>query len=83
MKNNKTNEGAVNLIVKTLKDIDVDGETMQEILKRVGMDDQMRSQLSCGARETLQDLYGNIDDDQLTLGEILEVIEQVSETLES
>lgn len=35
----------VQLIITTLRDIDVDGETMQFILKKVGMEDQMLKQL--------------------------------------
>ena len=32
-------------IITMLRDIDVDGETMQYILKKVGMEDQMLKQL--------------------------------------
>jgi len=35
----------VDQIIQQLKDIDVDGETMQYILEQVGMDDQMHRQL--------------------------------------
>lgn len=35
----------VDQIIQQLKDIDVDGETMQHILEQVGMDDQMHRQL--------------------------------------
>ena len=35
----------VDQIIQQLKDIDVDGETMQYILEKVGMDDQMHRQL--------------------------------------
>jgi hypothetical protein len=35
----------VQLIINTLRDIDVDGETMQFILEKVGMEDQMLKQL--------------------------------------
>ena len=35
----------VDQIIQQLKDIDVDGETMQYILENVGMDDQMHRQL--------------------------------------
>ena len=35
----------VHEIITMLKDIDVDGETMQYILKKVGMEDQMLRQL--------------------------------------
>ena len=35
----------VEQIIQTLKDLDVDGETMEYIIKSVGMDDQMANQL--------------------------------------
>ena len=35
----------VQLVIDTLRDIDVDGETMQFILQKVGMEDQMLKQL--------------------------------------
>ena len=35
-------------VIATLKDIDVDGETMQFILKEVGMEEQMQHQLTPG-----------------------------------
>jgi hypothetical protein len=35
-------------VIATLKDIDVDGETMQFILKEVGMEEQMQHQLTSG-----------------------------------
>ena len=35
----------VQLVIDTLRDIDVDGETMQFILEKVGMEDQMLKQL--------------------------------------
>lgn len=38
----------VEMIIETLKAIDVDGETMQYILEKVGMDEQMRHQLTPG-----------------------------------
>ena len=38
----------VEMIIKTLKDIDVDGETMQYILKEIGMEEQMLHQLTPG-----------------------------------
>ena len=36
----------VEMVISTLRDIDVDGETMEYILKEVGMEDQMMSQLT-------------------------------------
>ena len=38
----------VKMIIFTLKDIEIDGETMQYILEQVGMDEQMRHQLTPG-----------------------------------
>ena len=38
-------ERAVDTIILKLKEIEVDGETMQNILEQVGMDDQMLTQL--------------------------------------
>ena len=38
----------VEMVIKTLKDIDIDGETMQYILEKVGMDEQMQHQLTPG-----------------------------------
>ena len=38
----------VETVIKYLKDIDVDGETMEYILKSVGMEQQMLSQLTKG-----------------------------------
>jgi len=41
-----TADYGVNVIINILKDIEVDGETMQYILYRVGMERQMLKQLS-------------------------------------
>ena len=38
----------IEMVIKTLQDIEVDGETMQYILKKVGMDEQMLHQLTPG-----------------------------------
>ncbi len=38
----------VEMVIKTLKEIDVDGETMQYILEQVGMEEQMQHQLTPG-----------------------------------
>ena len=35
----------VELIIKLLNEMDVDGETMEYILRKVGMEDQMANQL--------------------------------------
>jgi hypothetical protein len=38
----------VEMVIKTLQSIDIDGETMQYILEAVGMDEQMQQQLTPG-----------------------------------
>ena len=38
----------VEMVIKTLQEIDVDGETMQYILEKVGMEEQMLHQLTPG-----------------------------------
>jgi len=37
--------GVVNKAIEDLKRIDIDGETMQHIIEKLGMDDQMLRQL--------------------------------------
>ena len=37
-----TTRQKVEMVIKILQDIDVDGETMQYILEKVGMDDQIQ-----------------------------------------
>ena len=37
--------GVVNKTIEDLKRIDIDGETMQHIIEKLGMDDQMLRQL--------------------------------------
>jgi hypothetical protein len=44
----ETKSKAVEMVIKTLQDIDIDGETMQYILEKVGMDEQMLHQLTPG-----------------------------------
>ena len=39
------NEARINCVIQILKEMDVDGETMQYILEQVGMNDQMLRQL--------------------------------------
>jgi hypothetical protein len=39
------NADKVKKIIELIKEIDIDGETMQYILEKVGMDEQMYSQL--------------------------------------
>jgi hypothetical protein len=43
------NEFKTNFIIQFLKEMDVDGETMQYILEQVGMDEQMLRQLVMNA----------------------------------
>ena len=38
----------VEMVIKALQEIDVDGETMEYILKEVGMEEQMQHQLTPG-----------------------------------
>lgn len=45
---NPTVKQKVEMIIATLKDIDIDGETMEYILKEVGMEEQMLHQLTPG-----------------------------------
>lgn len=45
MERNSKNEKKVESIIDILKEIDVDGETMQYILSKVGMESQMLKQL--------------------------------------
>ena len=47
-------------VINTLKDIDVDGETMQYILQKVGMEDQMLKQLVGTANEEDLNYYLNL-----------------------
>jgi hypothetical protein len=39
------NEARINCVIQILKEMDIDGETMQYILEQVGMNDQMLRQL--------------------------------------
>ena len=43
-----TVKSKVEMVIKTLKSIDIDGETMQYILEQIGMDEQMLHQLTPG-----------------------------------
>jgi len=45
MNKSESNEDRVNYIIQTLDEMEVDGETMQYILKQVGMEWQMLRQL--------------------------------------
>jgi hypothetical protein len=47
----------VNRVVNILREIDVDGETMQYIIKKVGMEEQMLKQLVGTAQEEALDYY--------------------------
>ena len=45
MTKSENNEDRVNYIIQMLSEMDVDGETMQYIIKQVGMEEQMLRQL--------------------------------------
>ena len=50
----------VHEIITMLRDIDVDGETMQYILQKVGMEDQMLKQLIGSADDYQINWYNNL-----------------------
>ena len=50
----------VNRVINILKDIDVDGETMQYIIEKVGMEDQMLKQLIGTADDYQINWYTNL-----------------------
>ena len=50
----------VHEIINMLRDIDVDGETMQYILEKVGMEDQMLKQLIGSADDYQINWYTNL-----------------------
>jgi hypothetical protein len=50
----------VHEIINMLRDIEVDGETMQFILEKVGMEDQMLKQLISTAEERDLNYYLNL-----------------------
>lgn len=58
MMKDQKNKSVIEAIIKNLKDIEVDGETMQHILEQVGMDEQMHHQLimSFPVGQTMQEL---------------------------
>ena len=45
MTKSENNEDRVNYIIQMLSEMDIDGETMQYIIKQVGMEEQMLRQL--------------------------------------
>jgi len=61
--NGEIKMGVVNEAIENLKRIDVDGETMQYIIEKLGMDDQMLRQLVLTKPkiETLNILNGGLD----------------------
>jgi hypothetical protein len=61
----------VEKIIQILKDIDVDGETMEYILKSVGMDDQMANQL----------VHNKAELDEVLSGEALNRMDGVADQL--
>ena len=50
----------VQLVIDTLREIDVDGETMQHIIESVGMEDQMLKQLISTADDYQINWYTNL-----------------------
>ena len=62
MKESNYNELMVNDIINKLRIIDVDGETMQYILDKVGMSDQMLKQLISTADEQSLNYYLTLRD---------------------
>jgi hypothetical protein len=50
----------VNQVINILRDIDVDGETLQYILEKVGMEDQMLKQLICTADDYQINYYNSL-----------------------
>jgi hypothetical protein len=51
---------SVNRVINILREIDVDGETMQYILQKVGMEDQMLKQLISTADDYQINWYTNL-----------------------
>ena len=66
------NESTVLEVIKILRDMEVDGETMQYILEQVGMRDQMLRQLVLTAKpeevEALVTEYQEIYGEELEFG---------------
>jgi hypothetical protein len=48
MSTNPDVKSKVEMVIKTLIDIEIDGETMQHILEKIGMEEQMQHQLTPG-----------------------------------
>ena len=57
----KQNPGVVETVIDMLKHINVDGETMEYILREVGMEDQMHKQLNTHMYPKFKDEWGNSD----------------------
>ena len=62
MKESNYNELMINDIINKLRIIDVDGETMQYILDKVGMSDQMLKQLISTADQQSLNYYLTLRD---------------------
>lgn len=45
MNKSESNTDRINYIIQMLNEMDVDGETMEYIIKQVGLDDQIKKQL--------------------------------------
>ena len=52
MNKSEHNEELVHNIIRMLQEMNVDGETMEYIIREVGMDEQMLSQLGMKATQT-------------------------------
>jgi len=63
-KESPTAHEMVNKVIGLLNNINIDGETMQYILGRVGMEDQMLSQLvrGCEDRQIVEELLNESDE---------------------
>jgi hypothetical protein len=79
---NKQDKVRRDLIIQLLNEMELDGETMQEILQEVGMEEQMEQQLSSWMLRTVNDsqriILSLINRLGLIRGE-LDYIEQASE----
>ena len=66
MNKSEHNEDRINYIIQMLKEMDVDGETMEYIIREVGMEEQMLRQLMMtmsldqieNAKEERIDIFG-------------------------
>ena len=73
--NSPMNDSRTEQIIQMLKDMDVDGETMEYILRQVGMEDQMANQLVNNPAEYAASLKENNDEslESLSDSELIEL----------